>query len=160
VSLRRQREAALRWEENVKVAVRRHELSRVGGEARRNGATMRTSTSAAQPHERPTLINTPLQRGALTPSKGLNRFSGFHDARRVAETWETAEAVQVSPSSRPTPPKRGVNERAANRTGPPRPFGIGHHRIHDGHCSCTDRGGQNEPPQAARQAQDVLRLCQ
>ena len=49
MSLRRQREAAWRWEENVKVAVRRHELSRVGGEARRNGATMRTSTSAAQP---------------------------------------------------------------------------------------------------------------
>ena len=49
VSLSRQREAALRWEGNVEVAVRGHELSRVGGEARRNGATMRTRTSAAQP---------------------------------------------------------------------------------------------------------------
>ena len=43
----------------------------------------------------PTLINTPLLRGVLTLSKGLNRFSGFHDVRRVAETWETAEAVQA-----------------------------------------------------------------
>jgi hypothetical protein len=33
-----------------------------------------------------------LQRGGLTLSKGPNRFSGFHDVRRVAETWETAEA--------------------------------------------------------------------
>ena len=51
------------------------------------------------------LINTPLQRGVPASWGQGNRFNGFNAAR------ETVETVGTPTSPRPTPLKRGVNER-------------------------------------------------
>jgi hypothetical protein len=60
--------------------------------------------------DRPSLINTPLQRGARTGVTELNRFSGF---LCMVEALKTAKAVEWVQSVCFTPLKRGVNERGS-----------------------------------------------
>jgi hypothetical protein len=57
------------------------------------------------------LINTPLQRGERAALMAGNRLSGFSGRKAGADVSQTAEAVQGSLVRRPTPLKRGVNER-------------------------------------------------
>jgi hypothetical protein len=86
VSSSRQREAAWRWEENVEAEGRAHELSRVGGDARRNGATMRTITSAAQPQCG--------QTGSVGESSGVGWSSGKRLACRSLRLEQGARRLQ------------------------------------------------------------------
>jgi hypothetical protein len=49
------------------------------------GASEVTGTSPILHTHKPPLINTPLQRGVVTPAKMVNRFSGFTDVPQVAQ---------------------------------------------------------------------------
>src|ERR1051325_4799647 len=88
--------------------------------------------------QKPSLINTPLERGGCARRGGINRFSGFRHPPTLRGDVETAKAVAIALVAAHAPLKRGVNERSPlslrRRWGP----------SHE--TSCRTGGGEATPP--------------